>query len=580
MSHSEDRGQEAPRRSEPGFRRRLLTFNLLLFGVLSAAVFAMGTSLWLLLTPTLAQRLQNDTRYLADRLGKSLDVAAAAHDPKLVQEALREFEDDPDFHGMVVFQEDGGVLFEYPEGFSTREIGLHEVSPSQVFETRDHFAAWSPISVEGVPLGTVVVAYSKESLHMLGDWFMVFAAVVALFLVASILYALRFDVRFVAPFRQLSVFAGRIGEGHLDARLEPALGAAESRDLVRELNRMAEQLQSQHEALVAAREEALGASRAKSRFLANMSHEIRTPLNGVLGTADVMLTGPLPPDVRADVEMIRLSASGLLAIIEEILDLAKIEADRLSVEAVSTDLADVLHGAVAAVVPQVRKKGLALTARMLPGVPRFILSDGLRVRQILTNLLGNAAKFTEEGAIELTVAVQDDLLRFDVRDDGIGMTATQLEVVFEAFRQADTTTTRRYGGTGLGLAISQRLAQLLGGRLWADSEPGVGSTFHLELPLVPGSDAGLDAPPPAVVLGRAAEADQLRARFEAQGLPTAAPEPMVAVVCLSEPEEVEDFTEVLAEVRARGGKAVAVLPPDTLSARRLLEQGAVDLTLT
>ena len=470
------------------FRDRLFAFNVSIYGALTALVFAAGAILWLLLSPALSDRLQYDTRYLADRLGRSLDVAAAAHDASLVEAVLPELLADPDFAAVEVILADGEVLFARPPGFSAEAALIRRGGAREVSSGAEHFGAWSPIEVEGIGLGTVTVAYSKASLHMLQAWFEGFALTVLSFLVLSLWYARRFDRRFVEPFRQLSAFAAQIGQGQLHTRLDHGLGAAESQELVRELNRMAEHLQSQREALIAAREDALQASRAKSQFLANMSHEIRTPLNGVIGTAELLADTGLAPEVRADVEVIRQSAAGLLGIIDDILDLAKIEADRVEVEAVPTDLAEVLESTLAVIGPQIRTKGLTLTTEVAPRAPRRVRSDPLRLRQILTNLLANAVKFTPRGTIRLSVVAEASVLCFTVRDEGIGMTPAQLEVVFQAFQQADATTTRRYGGTGLGLAISRRLAELLGGRLWAESVPGQGSAFHLEVPLVPCED--------------------------------------------------------------------------------------------
>lgn len=231
------------------------------------------------------------------------------------------------------------------------------------------------------------------------------------------------------------------------------------------------------------------ASQAKSEFLANMSHEIRTPMTAILGYADLLsedVDGTLSPQDRQEyITTIKRSGQHLLAVINDILDLSKIEAGKLDVERVPTDVDEVLRDLERLMKIKAQEKGILLSIERAPGLPLRILSDPLRLRQVLVNLVGNAIKFTERGEVRVLARFEDiagaSLLRIEVRDTGIGMTGEQLGRLFEAFSQADTSMTRRFGGTGLGLRISRSLAVLLGGDLRVSSEPGKGSLFVLRV---------------------------------------------------------------------------------------------------
>ena len=231
-------------------------------------------------------------------------------------------------------------------------------------------------------------------------------------------------------------------------------------------------------------------SKAKSEFLANMSHEIRTPLNGVIGMLDLLAGQTLPEQEAHYVSIARSSADALLAQINDILDFSKIEAGKLEVERVSFDLRDLIESTGEQFAIRAHMQGLELNCEIAPDLPSMVIGDPERVRQVVTNLMGNAIKFTSEGEINVRVAAgshshpaERPTVRFSVQDTGIGMSPEQCAHMFEAFTQADASTTRQYGGTGLGLAISSQLVKLMGGRLQVQSEPGSGSTFSFELPL-------------------------------------------------------------------------------------------------
>jgi hypothetical protein len=363
----------------------------------------------------------------------------------------------------------------------------------------------APIVVSGKHLGAVRVGIGQRDtqVHMakiVRDGVLYTLAAILLGGLVSWFLATRMTRRLSAI--QSVVDAVSAGQGRRRVKIS---GQDELAKLAREFNDMLATLETQQgeleqhrehlEELVAARTAELeqaklraeSASIAKSAFLANMSHEIRTPLNGVLGMAHLVKRGGVTPKQADQLDKIEQAGQHLLGIINNILDLSKIEADKFTLEEEDFTLADIIRTTLTSVATHANAKGLYLRVD-IEGLPQRLHGDATRLGQVLVNYLGNAIKFTEQGGVMLRGRVQEEtdttfLVRFEVSDTGIGIAPEDLARLFEVFEQADNSTTRKYGGTGLGLAINKRLARMMGGEVGAESTPGGGSTFWISLRL-------------------------------------------------------------------------------------------------
>jgi EAL domain-containing protein (putative c-di-GMP-specific phosphodiesterase class I)/signal transduction histidine kinase/CheY-like chemotaxis protein len=482
-------------------------------GKLTLLVLASVGAAVTLVTGVLAWRDgDRETRAALDRYSDIAKVtaamseeAAAAGDRQRAYAALRAIAVMPDITYARIERPDGGLIAETGAGVrlshdlaqdAGSNASLAVLIGSHTAEVR------APILYAGHTVGRVVM------LGRLGDGLARLASSLLLSLGAGLAAALvglavaaRLQRRIAGPVVALTAAMQGVRESHDYDRTAQVQADDEVGDLVAGFNDMLSEIRSRDEAIAAhmaglestvaertadlkvAKDAAESANVAKSDFLATMSHEIRTPMNGVMVMAEMLAAGELPPKQRRFAEVIAKSGASLLAIINDILDFSKIEAGKLELEALPTDPAEVIEDCLALFWERARAKGLDLAAHIDPALPALIETDPTRLRQVIGNLVNNAIKFTESGAVMVQALPRGDKLRIAVRDTGIGISQDKIPGLFEAFTQADQSTTRRFGGTGLGLAICRRLAEAMGGTLTATSEPGKGSVFALDLPM-------------------------------------------------------------------------------------------------
>jgi signal transduction histidine kinase len=296
---------------------------------------------------------------------------------------------------------------------------------------------------------------------------------------------------FILPVRQAQSFLGRVAKGDfsttvtVDNRDEFGELAAQMNRMSAELRRLYDEQQAAARQLETVNTQLARASQAKSEFLANMSHELRTPMNAILGFTEMILDdiyGEVPPDIRGPIQDVRTCGQQLLRLINDVLDLSKIEAGRMELSLTDYSVQEVVETARTSLRSLAAEKGLEFTADVQPDVP-LACGDGKRITQCLTNLVGNALKFTKQGRVAISARLDGDCVVYSVADTGIGIPADQLDQIFGEFRQVDASISREFGGTGLGLSITKTFVELHGGRIWVESDPGRGSTFHFAIPL-------------------------------------------------------------------------------------------------
>ena len=447
-------------------------------------------------------------------------VPLANADTLTVSEVLRITSRSSDVKFVEVRKVDGEVFLHFGGGSAS----LHD--------SDDDFEIVQPIEKEGLSIGYIHLWMTKASLHESSrDIYAMAAIQSSLILAIGLFVAALLYVGITRPLKEMVRAAERITSGYRSERAavvakdEVGQLAWSFNTMMDSLNRTQDELQGlsaelEHRvvqrtqeleasntrltseiderkeienALVRAKAVAEDASRFKSEFLANMSHEIRTPMNGVIGMTELALGTELTAKQRRYLETVRKSADSLLVIINDILDFSKIESGKMRLEITDFDVREVVGDTLQAMAVQAREKRLELMYHIYPTVPKRLKGDPHRLSQILVNLVGNAIKFTEHGEIVVQVkqerrSGEKSSLLWSVRDTGMGIPREKQQQIFEAFTQADLSTTRKHGGTGLGLTITKQLVQMMGGRVWVESEPGIGSRFSFTTELEIGKD--------------------------------------------------------------------------------------------
>jgi signal transduction histidine kinase/DNA-binding response OmpR family regulator len=455
---------------------QLSAANGILVSVLDAETSARGYVLsgdLRFAVPYASARAETDRRFDQLRAAAQPDPAIAARIPELQRLANRE-----------LAQLDADVAIARRDGFDSRGARLANASGERAMG--DYLLAHSSIA------RAITEQQSERRANVLYLW-----AITNILLIATAVFGLLVTVlsaylasRYVVRrLERVTEHAEAYARGEGVTTEEYVSGRDEIAALDQTLHVMSQRIAEREDGLRLAIARAEAASHAKSDFVATMSHEIRTPMNGVIGTTELLLDTPLTPQQREYGETIRTSGETLLGVINEILDFSKIEAGRLELERADVHIIPLVESVATMLAPQARAKELDLLTFVAPDVPPVVIGDALRLRQILTNLVGNAVKFTETGSVTVLVTADhltDDSVSvtFTVRDTGIGIGIDAQQRLFEPFRQADMSTTRRFGGTGLGLAISKQLVALMKGHIGVMSQAGEGSSFYFTVPFV------------------------------------------------------------------------------------------------